>query len=131
VHRGSFAQNVVTGRPKTEGLASAAIEGAAVQGGMHLGMGFMESMGEAVNEVEASKLRLRSQEKFEEAVGQIFQGDESLRIPAQEFVNYFVDKDIDPAEMARPCRREESDGGGRGGIGSRDPERELLREARS
>jgi hypothetical protein len=97
---GQFAQNVVTGRPKTEGLASAAIEGAAVQGGMHLGMGFMESMGEAVNEVEASKLRLRSQEKFEEAVGQIFQGDESLRIPAQEFVNYFVDKDMDPAEMA-------------------------------
>jgi hypothetical protein len=97
---GQFAQNVVTGRPKTEGLASAAIEGAAVQGGMHLGMGFMESMGEAVNEVEASKLRLRSQEKFEEAVGNIFQGDESLRIPAQEFVNYFVDKDIDPAEMA-------------------------------
>jgi hypothetical protein len=97
---GQFAQNVVTGRPKTEGLASAALEGAAVQGGMHLGMGFMESMGEAVNEVEASKLRLRSQEKFQEAVGKIFQGDESLRIPAQEFVNYFVDKDIDPAEMA-------------------------------
>jgi hypothetical protein len=98
---GQLAQNVVTGRPKTEGLASAAIEGAAVQGGMHLGMGFMESMGEAVNEVEASKLRLRSQEKFEQAVGKIFEGDESLRIPAQEFVNYFVDKDIDPAAAAQ------------------------------
>jgi len=57
---------------------------------MHLGTEFLESMGAAIGEVEASKLRMRSQEKFQDAVEHIFQGDQSLRIPAQEFVNYFV-----------------------------------------
>jgi len=97
---GQVAQNVVTGRPKSESLAKAALEGAAVQGGMHFGMTFMESMSEAVAEVEQSKLRTRSAEKFQEAMEAHFEGDSSLRIPAQDFVNYFVDKDIDPSVAA-------------------------------
>jgi hypothetical protein len=97
---GQYAQNVVTGQPGTTDLAKAAVEGAAVQGGMHLGMGFAESMHAAVAEVADSQLRVRSQQKFEEAMNQIFEGDQSLRIPAQDFVNYFVGKDIDPSVMA-------------------------------
>jgi hypothetical protein len=97
---GQLGQNWATGRPLTDDLGKATLEGAAVQGGMHLGMGFAESMHAAVAEVEESQLRMRSQQKFEEAMGQIFQGDSSLRIPAQDFVNYFVGKDIDPSVMA-------------------------------
>jgi hypothetical protein len=98
---GQLAQNWATGRPLTDDLAKATIEGAAVQGGMHLGMGTLpESMHAAVAEVADSQLRVRSQQKFEEAMNQIFEGDQSLRIPAQDFVNYFVGKDIDPSVMA-------------------------------
>lgn len=97
---GQLGQNVVMGRPLGENLGSAAIEGAAVQGGMHFGTSFLDSVGETIGEVENSKLRMRSQEKFQEAMENHFAGDASFRIPAQEFVNYFVDKDIDPAAMA-------------------------------
>jgi hypothetical protein len=49
---------------------------------------------------EQSKLRQRSPEKFHEALENIFSGESSLRIPAEEFVTYFQSKGIDPAEAA-------------------------------
>jgi hypothetical protein len=123
---GQLGQNWATGRPLTDDLGKATIEGAAVQGGMHLGMGTLEDLAHTaellklharlgaiendggfhatvkstIDEVEASQLRLRSPEKFDEVMQSHFEGDQSFRIPAQEFVNYFVGKDIDPSVMA-------------------------------
>lgn len=97
---GQFSQNVVTGQPLPTDLAKSALEGAAVQGGMHLGFDFLGQMGETIDAVKASKLRTRSPEQFERAMEATFEGDPSVRIPAQEFVDYFATKNIDPAEMA-------------------------------
>jgi hypothetical protein len=97
---GQFAQNVATGQPWSKNIATSALQGAAVQGGMHMGMSFLDGMEGAIAETEDSKLRMRSPEKFEEAAQKIFEGDASLRIPAQDFVNYFQGKDLDPAVAA-------------------------------
>ncbi len=64
------------------------------------GVGLIDHVRGMTDAVEQSKLRARSPEKFQEALGKIFEGDESLRIPAEDFVNYFHDKQLDPAAMA-------------------------------
>ena len=98
---GQLAQNVATGQPWSAGLGKGALQGAAVMGGMHLGFSaFGSEMGEMVDAADASKLRVRSPEMFQRAMDAQFEGDESLRIPAQDFVNYFQGKKLDPAEMA-------------------------------
>ncbi len=98
---GQLAQNVVTGQPWSAGLGKGALQGAAVMGGMHLGFSAFEpTMSGMVDAAEASKLRMRSPEAFQQAMETQFEGDESLRIPAQDFVNYFQEKKLDPAQMA-------------------------------
>ena len=97
---GQFAQNVVTGQPWGTDVGKGALQGAAVMGGFHLGSGFMEQMGEIADAAEASKLRTRSPQAFQNFLDTQFDGTESLRIPAQDFVNYFDAKKIDPAVMA-------------------------------
>jgi len=98
---GQIAQNVVTGKPTLEGVPSAAVQGAAMQGGMHLGTdAFFGSLTQAVAAADESQLRTRSPEKFHEALQTIFAGDESLRIPAEQFNEYFKGKEMDPAEVA-------------------------------
>lgn len=98
---GQVAQNSVTGKPLTQGVLSSAIQGAAMQGGMHLGLGaFGDHMAQAVDTAEQSKLKERSPEKFNEAMQTIFAGDQSLRIPAEQFSSYFTDKGMAPAQVA-------------------------------
>lgn len=97
---GQFAQNVVAGKPWGTDVAKGALQGAAVQGGMHIGMGFLDGLSNTVDAVEQSKLRTRSPEAFQQFADQQFEGDASLRIPAQDFVNYFAGKNLDPAAAA-------------------------------
>lgn len=58
------------------------------------------AIGRITDAVAASKLRTRSPEAFQQSMNENFAGDESLRVPAQDFVNYFQDKKLDPAAMA-------------------------------
>jgi hypothetical protein len=98
---GQLGQNVATGQPWQKGLAPAAVQGAAMMGGMHIGMGaFGGSMSDAVDAAEQSKLRERSPEKFNEAMQSIFAGDQSLRIPVDQFNGYFKGKGADPSTVA-------------------------------
>lgn len=97
---GQLAQNRVTGQPWQTDLGKGAIEGAGVQAGMHLGFDFLGQMADTVSAVEASKLRTRQPAAFQQLVDAVFDGDPSVRIPAQEFVEYFHGKNIDPAAMA-------------------------------
>lgn len=97
---GQLSQNVVTGQPKDTDLIKGALEGAATQGGFHLGFSMLEPMEHITDAVEASKLRARSPEQFQNLVDANFAGDSSLRIPAQDFISYFDGKKIDPAAMA-------------------------------
>ncbi len=98
---GQVGQNVVTGKPWSQGVAGAAAQGAAMMGGMHLGMGaFGDHMSAAVDATEQSKLRERSPEKFDEAMQAIFAGDQSLRVPADKFTSYFQSKGMDPQRVA-------------------------------
>jgi Large polyvalent protein associated domain 22 len=109
---GQLAQNIVTGDPWWKGMPEGAAEGAAVQGGMHVGMSAIAPgeaapaekgtapLAEIADAVEQSKLRARSPQAFQSFLDRQFDGDASLRIPAQDFVNYFHAKGIDPAEMA-------------------------------
>lgn len=99
---GQIGQNVVTGKPLTQGVLSSALQGAAMQGGMHLGMGsFGDHIAQAVDAAADSKLRARSPEKFQEAMQAVFAGDQSLRIPSEQFTSYFTGKGMDPAEVAK------------------------------
>ncbi len=58
------------------------------------------AMGQISDAVEASKLRKRSPQAFQAGMNAMFEGDPSVRIPAEDFVNYFHGKNIDPAAMA-------------------------------
>jgi hypothetical protein len=127
---GQFAQNQVTGRPWSEGLLSATAQGAAMQGGLHIGMGalagdaevaqptpapaipqefaaefksspFLSSLAGAVSATEGSQLRERAPDKFNEAMQGQFEGDASLRIPSDQFSAYFKGQGADPAEVAK------------------------------
>lgn len=97
---GQFAQNVVAGQPWYADMGKGALQGAAVMGGFHLGSGFLEQLGEIADAAEQSKLRKRAPEVFQQAMDAMFEGQDSLRIPAQDFVNYFTEKKLDPAAMA-------------------------------
>jgi hypothetical protein len=98
---GQIGQNVVTGQPWAKGVLAATAQGAAMMGGMHLGMGaFTGHLAEAVDAADQSELRARSPEKFHEALETIFAGDDSLRIPADKFSEYFQGKQMDPAAVA-------------------------------
>lgn len=88
----TIARGYDPNRSITEGLPQSIATMAAFEGG--------GALGHIADAVEQSKLRTRSPEKFQENLEGQFEGSASLRIPAQEFVNYFVDKDIDPAAVA-------------------------------
>jgi hypothetical protein len=121
---GRVAQNYVTDQPFGSDVVSSAVQGAAIQGGFHLGSELVSQIGETadaarlrqslnaaggsyhgrlaamIDAVEGSKLRARSPEIFQGFMDGQFAGDASLRVSAQEFVNYFVDKNVNPTEMA-------------------------------
>jgi hypothetical protein len=97
---GQMAQNVATGQPLSQGVVSGAVQGAAMQGGMHLGMGYLDSLATNMAEAKNSELRQRYQGKFEEAMRNVFSGDESMQIPAEQFDGYFQSKNMDPAKVA-------------------------------
>jgi hypothetical protein len=99
---GQASQNIVTGQPWQKDLASAAVQGAAVQGGLHLGtVAFFGGLNQAVEAAAESPLRERSPGKFQEAMQQVFSGDEGLRIPVDRFNEYFQSKQLDPVPTAR------------------------------
>jgi hypothetical protein len=95
-----IAQNVVTGQKWYQGTAQGAVQGAAAQAGMHLGFGFLDSMGSIIAESEASQLKQRHLGKFEESLQSIFSGDQSLRVPVEQFDTYFQSRNMDPAVVA-------------------------------
>jgi hypothetical protein len=99
---GQIGQNVVTGQPWAKGVPAAMVQGAAMQAGMHLGLsgGFAANLSDAVEAAEQSKLRARSPEKFNEAMQTIFAGDQSLRVPVDQFNSYFNGKGMDPGAVA-------------------------------
>jgi hypothetical protein len=97
---GQVAQNLVTGQPLSTNVLESSLQGMAVQGGMHLGMGFFEDMAHIVTAADESKLRQRSPEKFHEAMTELFDGQQSLRIPVEQFETYFQSKSINPAQVA-------------------------------
>jgi ddrB-like ParB superfamily domain/Large polyvalent protein associated domain 22 len=99
---GQVSQNVVTDKPALQGTLSAALQGMAMQGGMHLGtQAFFGNLAAASDAAAESKLRERSPEKFHEGLQQIFEGDPSLRIPSEQFNGYFKGKSMDPAAVAK------------------------------
>lgn len=61
---------------------------------------YLRNVAEAVNSTEASALRERSPDKFYEATQAHFEGDQSIRIPAQQFADYFRSKQFDPSAVA-------------------------------
>jgi len=79
-------------RSLTEGWQQSVATMAAFEG--------VGAISHVVDAVEASKLRTRSPEKFQEHLDANFEGQESLRVPAQEFVNYFDAQKLDPAVVA-------------------------------
>ncbi|HVW78507.1 MAG TPA: hypothetical protein VHB45_12900 [Alloacidobacterium sp.] len=99
---GQAASNSAAGKRWNEGIGLGALQGAAMQGGMHLGMeGFFGSaLADAVAETEASTLRQRSPEKFAEVQQAIHDGAPSLQIPVEDFASYFRDKGLDPQQVA-------------------------------
>ena len=97
---GQVAQNWVTNRPLFEGVPQAAISGAATLGGMHLGMGYFEQMAHTIALTADSKLKARSPDSFHDAMNAIFDGQESLRVPADQFETYFQGQNMDPARVA-------------------------------
>jgi hypothetical protein len=117
---GQLSQNLVMGQPWSTRLGSGALQGAAAMGGMHIGFAglggeadasgqtpeentgtsFQQTMADLVDAAKSSKLRARSPEAFQSFANAQFEGDDSLRIPAQDFVNYFQEKKLDPALMA-------------------------------
>lgn len=61
---------------------------------------FFENLAQAIDATAESKLRDRSPEKFAESQQAIYQGDESLHIPADKFNEYFQGQSMDPAAVA-------------------------------
>lgn len=61
---------------------------------------FLDNLSQAVDAAGESKLRDRSPDKFYEATQAHFEGDASLRIPADQFSAYFKNKGVDPASIA-------------------------------
>jgi hypothetical protein len=79
-------------RSLTEGLPQSIATMAASEG--------VGTLGHIADAVEASRLRKRAPQVFQDFLRAHFEGDASLRVSAQDFVNYFAGKDIDPAVMA-------------------------------
>lgn len=79
-------------RSLTEGLPESIATMAAFEG--------VGTLGHITDAVEASRLRKRAPQVFQNYLDAQFDGQESLRIPAEDFVNYFQGKKIDPGEMA-------------------------------
>ena len=73
---------------------------AAFEGGGALAHIASGALGATADAVEASRLRQRSPEAFQSFLDATFEGDERLRIPAQDFVSYFHQKNVDPAKAA-------------------------------
>jgi hypothetical protein len=78
----------------------AAFEGAGLPGQIGEASAHQQALADIVAAVKESKLRERSPEAFQQLMDAQFEGHESLRIPAQDFVNYFQDRKLDPAAMA-------------------------------
>lgn len=99
---GQVGQNWITGKPLSSGVLSSALQGMAMQGGMHLGTeAFFGNLAGAIDATEQSKLRQIAPDKFHEALQDVFAGDASLQIPADRFNDYFKSKGMDPGKVAR------------------------------
>jgi hypothetical protein len=98
---GQVGSNIVTGQHWDDGVLMAAGKGAAIQAGLHLGMSqFHTNLAQAVEAANASELKTRSPQTFEDAIGAIAGSGPSLRIPVEEFNNYFAGQKIDPQAAA-------------------------------
>jgi hypothetical protein len=98
---GQVGSNIVTGQRWNDGLAMAAGKGAAIQAGLHLGMSqFHANLAQAVEATNASELKTRSPQTFEDAISAVAGDGPSLRIPVEEFNNYFAGQKIDPQAAA-------------------------------
>ena len=93
--------NIVTGQPWSKGALMAAGQGAAIQGGMHLGLGqFHANLAEAVDAANGSELKARAPDQFGEAIKAAAGVGPSLRIPVDEFNYYFSGQGEDPQAIA-------------------------------
>jgi len=88
----AIARSYDPNRSLTEGWQQSIATMAAFEG--------VGAMSHVIDAVEASKLRTRSPEKFQQALDANFEGQDSLRIPSKEFVNYFDAQKLDPAVVA-------------------------------
>lgn len=98
---GRVAQNIVGGRPWNEGLPEAALEGAAMNVGMDLGFKLVGEMGTAVEAAEKSKLRTRDESAFREAMAHVFEGEEKLRVPTEQWDALWQSANRDPIQEAQ------------------------------
>ncbi len=92
VTQNALARSYDPNRSLVEGLPQSIATMAAFEG--------VGAMGQITDAVEASKLRKRSPEAFQASVKAMFEGDSSVRIPAEDFVHYFQEKNLDPAVAA-------------------------------
>lgn len=97
---GQLASNVVSNQPWSKDIAASAVQGAAMQGGMHIGFGFFDGFDGVAREMRDSKLKQIAPEVNYEALKKQFDGQESLLIPADQFKVYFQSKGIDPQAIA-------------------------------
>jgi hypothetical protein len=98
---GQVSQNVVTNKPWYQGIIGSSLQGAALQGGMHIGTEmFFEHLGQVIDASDVSKLKQRSPEAFHDAMQKVFEGDPSLKIPVDQFMEYFHSKGVSAQQVA-------------------------------
>lgn len=126
---GQLANNLNTGQPWSTNLPSQMAQGAAMQAGLHIGLGmaagghaepvtqapasippefanefraspFLSNLAGAVDVREQSQLAKLAPDKFHEANQANFEGDPSIRIPADKFSEYFTGKGQEPGQVA-------------------------------
>jgi hypothetical protein len=98
---GQLSQNIVTNKPWYQGMIGSALQGAAMQGGMHIGTEmFFEHLGQVIDHADQSKLKQRSPEAFHDAMQAVFEGDPSLKIPVDQFMEYFHSKGVSAQQVA-------------------------------
>ncbi|HEV2133803.1 MAG TPA: hypothetical protein VGR47_06025 [Terracidiphilus sp.] len=88
----AVARTYDPGQPMWEGLPESILTMAAFEG--------PGALGQVADAAAASRLRTRSPEAFQRFANAVTEGDESVRVPAQNFVSYFAGKKVDPAAVA-------------------------------
>lgn len=94
--------NLITGAPAFQGVPGAAVHGAAFQGGLHMGFDVLGGLTRMTDLADASPLKARSPEVFQEATAHVLQdsGAENLLIPAAKLQTFFQTQGMEPVQAA-------------------------------